>query len=118
MFRGHNIYIYVKLFFFQRLIDDQVIVHASGNPKHKFIYGFYLYCVIPDKDKGTDFSFVTRLIEKLSLYHCLLDQAYLPKCGIYQGRNLNINHNKFWKLLLLNLTAISECGVLKRSEVV
>ena len=38
----------------QRLIDDQVIVHASGNPKHKFIYGFYLYCVIPNKDKAQE----------------------------------------------------------------
>ncbi|CAC5397004.1 DEPDC5 [Mytilus coruscus] len=39
----------------QRLIDDQVIVHASGNPKHKFIYGFYLYCVIPNKEKAPEF---------------------------------------------------------------
>ena len=24
-------------------MDDQYVVHDSGNPRHKFIYGFYLY---------------------------------------------------------------------------
>ncbi|XP_059170420.1 GATOR complex protein Iml1-like [Physella acuta] len=33
---------------FQRLMDDQLILHCSGHSKHKFIYGFYLY-YIPQK---------------------------------------------------------------------
>lgn len=67
----------LSFFFFQRLIDDQVIVHASGNPKHKFIYGFYLYCVIPNKDKGKDFSFVTRLIENTLVIPLPFGSSYI-----------------------------------------
>lgn len=29
----------------QRLMDDHLVLHCSGNPQHKFIYGFYLYYV-------------------------------------------------------------------------
>ncbi|RUS89768.1 hypothetical protein EGW08_002471, partial [Elysia chlorotica] len=29
----------------QRLMDDQLVLHCSGNPQHKFINGFYLYYV-------------------------------------------------------------------------
>ncbi|KAL5017610.1 hypothetical protein ScPMuIL_007199 [Solemya velum] len=36
----------------QRLIDCQLICHASGNFKHKFIYGFYLYLVVPPREKS------------------------------------------------------------------
>ncbi|ESO91451.1 hypothetical protein LOTGIDRAFT_153895 [Lottia gigantea] len=35
----------------QKLIDDQLIIHASGNPKHKFIYGFYLYMIVTPTSK-------------------------------------------------------------------
>ena len=34
------------------LIDDGFICHCSGNPAHKFIYGFYLYHLLPPKDKN------------------------------------------------------------------
>ncbi|XP_005093712.1 GATOR complex protein Iml1 isoform X2 [Aplysia californica] len=29
----------------QRLMDEQYVLHASGNLKHRFIYGFYLYYI-------------------------------------------------------------------------
>ncbi|BFZ18365.1 hypothetical protein BsWGS_21405 [Bradybaena similaris] len=29
----------------QRLMDEQIVLHASGNPGHKFILGFYLYYI-------------------------------------------------------------------------
>ncbi|XP_048241324.1 GATOR complex protein Iml1-like isoform X1 [Haliotis rufescens] len=35
----------------QELVDDKLILHASGNPKHKFIFGFYLYFIPPAKGK-------------------------------------------------------------------
>ena len=28
---------------FQSLLEEGLILHASGNSKHKFIFGFYLY---------------------------------------------------------------------------
>ncbi|KAK6967840.1 DEP domain-containing protein 5 [Biomphalaria glabrata] len=31
----------------QRLLDDQYILHCSGNVRHKFIYGFYLFYILP-----------------------------------------------------------------------
>ncbi|KAH9502461.1 GATOR complex protein depdc5 [Bulinus truncatus] len=31
----------------QRLLDEQYILHCSGNLSHKFIYGFYLYYIPP-----------------------------------------------------------------------
>ena len=36
---------------FQRVLDDGYIIHASGNPAHKMVYGFYLY-TFKDKSKG------------------------------------------------------------------
>ena len=33
------------------MVDDQMLCHASGNPEHRFIYGFFLYHVIIDADK-------------------------------------------------------------------
>lgn len=38
--------------FMQRLLDDQLICHAGGNPQHKYINGFYLYYIKPPKDKN------------------------------------------------------------------
>ncbi|PVD31681.1 hypothetical protein C0Q70_07099 [Pomacea canaliculata] len=35
----------------QRLVDDQLVLHASGNPRHMFIYGFYLYYVTQGRGK-------------------------------------------------------------------
>ncbi|XP_050411212.1 GATOR complex protein Iml1 isoform X2 [Patella vulgata] len=35
----------------QKLLDDQLIIHASGNPKHRFIYGFYIYMVVTPTSK-------------------------------------------------------------------
>ncbi|XP_041349030.1 GATOR complex protein Iml1-like isoform X2 [Gigantopelta aegis] len=35
----------------QRLMDDKLVYHSSGNDKHKFIYGFYIYCIPPSKGK-------------------------------------------------------------------
>ncbi|XP_021373105.1 DEP domain-containing protein 5-like isoform X1 [Mizuhopecten yessoensis] len=38
----------------QVLVDDKLIVHASWNPNHKFVYGFYFYCIPQVKDKAKD----------------------------------------------------------------
>ncbi|KAK2181163.1 hypothetical protein NP493_409g08000 [Ridgeia piscesae] len=35
----------------QRLVDDRAICHASGNSRHRFIYGFYLYFVSAESEK-------------------------------------------------------------------
>ncbi|XP_062606005.1 GATOR1 complex protein DEPDC5-like isoform X1 [Saccostrea cucullata] len=35
----------------QRLQDEHFICHATGNPYHKFIHGFYLYNIVSPKDK-------------------------------------------------------------------
>ncbi|KAI0221664.1 GATOR complex protein DEPDC5 [Lamellibrachia satsuma] len=35
----------------QRLVEDHVICHASGNGRHRFIYGFYLYFVNVECEK-------------------------------------------------------------------
>lgn len=31
----------------QRMLDKNMIRHASGDPRHEFIYGFYLYYLVP-----------------------------------------------------------------------
>jgi len=36
----------------QRLVDDQLVLHATGNPKHQFIYGFFFYYFTSSKDKA------------------------------------------------------------------
>lgn len=36
---------------FQRVLDEGFIIHASGNPAHKVVYGFYLYTF---RDKSKD----------------------------------------------------------------
>ena len=47
--RKHNLLVII----FQRFHDDKLLLHASGNPKHKFMYGFYFYYfTIPSKDKS------------------------------------------------------------------
>lgn len=46
-------------FSFQKMLDDQLISHASGDTLRAFIYGFYFYRVVTDTDtdKGTCVSF-------------------------------------------------------------
>ncbi|XP_060075901.1 GATOR complex protein Iml1-like isoform X2 [Ylistrum balloti] len=38
----------------QGLVQDKLILHASWNPNHKFVHGFYFYCIPQVKDKGKD----------------------------------------------------------------
>jgi hypothetical protein len=40
--------------FLQELVDDQLIVHASGNRKHRFVQGFYFYYIVEDKKGKCD----------------------------------------------------------------
>ena len=45
----------MQLFYFlnmQTMVDEEYICHASGNKRHKFIYGFYLYYISVDRDKA------------------------------------------------------------------
>lgn len=34
------------------MVNEEFICHASGNRKHKFIYGFYLYYLSVERDKS------------------------------------------------------------------
>ena len=36
---------------FSKMIAENLIVHASGNPKHPFVCGFYLYNVVSGDGK-------------------------------------------------------------------
>jgi len=37
----------------QGLHKEKLIKHASGDASKPFVYGFYLFCIVPDKlDKG------------------------------------------------------------------
>ena len=40
----------------QRLVDEKYICHASGNRSHRFIHGFYLYYIVPEKERGGGLS--------------------------------------------------------------
>nr|KAG5702348.1 hypothetical protein BaRGS_003015 [Batillaria attramentaria] len=71
----------------QRLIDEGMILHASGNPRHKFIYGFYLYYVTQSKGKP---DFQGHLIVPGSTYNTLfqnewLEVSFLPGAADDEG---------------------------------
>ncbi|KAK3094846.1 hypothetical protein FSP39_006992 [Pinctada imbricata] len=38
----------------QVFLDESLICHSSCNPAHKFIYGTYLYHIVPPKEKSKD----------------------------------------------------------------
>ncbi len=43
----------VCLLLLQSLLDQGWICHMSGNPGHKFVYGYYIYHLVDrDKSKG------------------------------------------------------------------
>ncbi|XP_052240462.1 GATOR complex protein Iml1-like isoform X2 [Dreissena polymorpha] len=47
----------------QRLLDDGYIVHSSGNPDHKVLYGFYLYTFKDPKSKNDPASSFNTLFQ-------------------------------------------------------
>lgn len=38
------------LFLVQKMLEEQLIVHASGEALRTFIYGFYFYKIVVDKE--------------------------------------------------------------------
>lgn len=36
--------------FLQKMLDEGLVIHASGDATHTFIYGFYFYRIVGEKD--------------------------------------------------------------------
>lgn len=52
----------------QGLHKEKLIRHASGDQKKTFLYGFYLFYIVPDKsEKGNNFCYVCCSFELLRL---------------------------------------------------
>ncbi|CAH1800397.1 unnamed protein product [Owenia fusiformis] len=73
----------------QRLITEGYVIHASGNPRHKFIHGFYLYCIMTaGKEKGKD---VQSSLSSISLYENTSFQYEWCEIAIH-SHNLHADH--------------------------
>lgn len=52
-------YIQFLSLFFQQMLKERMICHASGDVSHPFIVGFYLYHIVQqEKDQKGYFSFI------------------------------------------------------------
>lgn len=68
-------------FVLQKMLEEQYIMHASGETLRTFIYGFYLYRISPEKDpdKGRDMHLCFSKKSLELLFTCLqLMSTFFP----------------------------------------